>query len=148
MFLLKLLHCYCRYLYAYLYTSQTNRKHWKHKCPQTESIHCIVKASLNHPFWLRATITPGTQVSSGIVCIPLKTLKGFSFLPSAIAARMTVNLPLSWPEVWTEMDRSPTLDIVISSGISSHKGVSSILPIEDKGYWWRSHISSSLIEWR
>ena len=53
---------------------------------------------------------------------------------------MTVNLPLLWPVVRTEMDHSPTLDIVVSPGISSHNGVSSILPIHDKGYWWRSRI--------
>ena len=108
--------------------------------PQTEGIHCIVKASFNHPFWLRPTTTAGTWVSLGMVHTLLKTTVGFSFLPSVIAATMTIKLPLSWPTVRTEMDHFPTLDILVSPGISSHKGVSSILPVQNKGYWWRSHI--------
>ena len=151
---IELLHCYSRCLYTYLNASQTNRRRWKLNTPrQNQSIDSVNQSIdslhgqgliFNHPFRLRPTTTPETQLSSGMVRTPLKTTKGFSFLPSAIAARMTVNLPLSWPVVHTETDRSPTLDIVVSPGISSHKGVSSILPIQDKGYWWKeSHLPHS-----
>ena len=116
----------------HLYASHTRSLLPKLSDPHTQSIQSFVRISLIQPFWLNATTTPGTFVSSATGRTPLKTTNGFSFLPSAISASMTVNLPLSWPVVQMEIDRAPDLETVVSPHMSSHKGVSSMLPMDDK----------------
>ena len=61
-------------------------------------------------------------------------MNGFSFHPSAIAANTTVNRPLSWPVERTGTDLSPVWVTVVSPGISSQSGVSSMFPIWASGY--------------
>ena len=60
---------------------------------------------------------PGSLVSSAIGGTPLKTTKGGSLRPSAIAARTTVNRPLSWPVDRISTDLSPVHVTVVSPGV-------------------------------
>ena len=119
----------------YLNASQTRSLWLKLRCPHAESTHWTVRASFIQPFLLRHTTSLGIFVNSGIGRTPLKTMKGFSFHPSAIAARMTVKRPLSCPVVRTDTDRSPTRATVGSPGVTSQSGVSSMFPMADKGYY-------------
>ena len=66
---------------------------------------------------------PGSLVSSAIGRRPLKTTKGGSLRPSAIAARTTVNRPLSGPVDRIGTCLSQVHVTVVSPGMSIHSGV-------------------------
>ena len=111
----------------HLYASHTRRRRWKLSTPQTLVNRSMARASFIRPFLLKATTTPGVAINAATGQTPLKTTYGLSFLPSAIAAKMTVNLPLSsWPVVRIEIVLSPLLETVVSPGISNHEGASSM----------------------
>ena len=86
----------------YLNASRTRSLQLKLRCPHAESTHWTVRSSFIQPFLPRHTTTPGIFCQFRNWTNFLKNNERLCFLPSAIAARMTVKRPLSCLVVRTD----------------------------------------------
>ena len=73
-----------------------------------------------------------------MVRTPFKTMKGLSFHPSAMVPRQTVRRAFTCLVVLSSTDLAPTRSTLVSPGISTQRGVSSIFPIADSGIFSQS----------
>ena len=114
-----------------LYASHTSSHFWKLSCPHTLQTQSFVRSVFIQPFRLKATTTAGIFASSGTTQTPLNTTNGLSFLP---LARTTVNRAFPCPVERTGTDLVPILSTVVSPGMSIHRGVSSMFPMQERSY--------------
>ena len=122
------------------YVSHASRRFLKENLPITSLIHFNVSSSFIHPFpddAFEHLLLNSSCRAFDSRFVAAKTMKGFIFVPSPLAAKHTFTLTYSCPVVFMRMSFLPKHSTVVSVIMSSQTGVLSVAIIKDGKYWCR-----------
>ena len=95
---------------------------------------CVCEIFVHPAIFTEGTNYPGILSSSLLYRFPLNTMNSGSLVPLVFADSTTVTLIFSWPVLLRGIDLLPTKSTVVSPGMSSHTGVSSMAMVWSNEY--------------